>query len=55
MGISDVIPVPVVVDKEIEKWTIFGQPVTEVWFTTTEKIHQIIDMGPIKNLSLIHI
>ena len=50
MGISDVIPVPVAIDKEIEKWTIFGQPVAEVWFTTTEKIHQIIEMGPIKNI-----
>lgn len=50
MGISDVIPVPVCIDEEIEKWTIFGQPVTEVWFTTTEKIHEIIQMGPIKNI-----
>ncbi len=50
MGISDVIPVPVAIDEEIEKWTIFGQPVAEVWFTTTEKIHQIIEMGPIKNI-----
>ncbi|HSD58412.1 MAG TPA: dehydrogenase, partial [Methanotrichaceae archaeon] len=50
MGISDVIPVPAAIDEEIEKWTIFGQPVAEVWFTTTEKIHQIIDMGPIKNV-----
>ena len=48
MGISDVIPVPVAIDEEIEKWTIFGQPVAEVWFTTTEKIHEIIEMGPIK-------
>ena len=29
MGISDVIPVPVALDEEIEKWTIFGQPVAE--------------------------
>jgi NADH-quinone oxidoreductase B subunit len=50
LGISDVIPVPVAIDEEIEKWTIFGQPVAEVWFTTTEKIHQIIEMGPIKNV-----
>jgi F420H2 dehydrogenase subunit B len=50
LGISDVIPVPVAIDEEIEKWTIFGQPVAEVWFTTTEKIHQIIQMGPIKNI-----
>jgi NADH-quinone oxidoreductase B subunit len=50
LGISDVIPVPVAIDEEIEKWTIFGQPVAEVWFTTTEKIHQIIEMGPIKNI-----
>jgi NADH-quinone oxidoreductase subunit B len=50
MSISDVIPVPAAIDEEIEKWTIFGQPVSEVWFTTTEKIHQIIEMGPIKNI-----
>ncbi len=50
MGISDVIPVPAAIDDEIEKWTIFGQPVADVWFTTTEKIHQIIEMGPIKNI-----
>lgn len=50
MGISDIIPVPAAIDEEIEKWTIFGQPVAEVWFTTTEKIHQIIEMGPIKNI-----
>jgi NADH-quinone oxidoreductase B subunit len=50
LGISDVIPVPVAVDKELEKWTIWGRPMTEVWFTTTERIHQIIDMGPIKNI-----
>ncbi|NPV62536.1 MAG: NADH-quinone oxidoreductase subunit NuoB [Methanotrichaceae archaeon] len=50
MGISDVIPVPVAIDEELEKWTIFGQPVADVWFTTTEKIHQIIEMGPIKNI-----
>ncbi|OPY52562.1 MAG: F(420)H(2) dehydrogenase subunit B [Methanosaeta sp. PtaU1.Bin060] len=50
MGISDVIPVPVAVDKEIENWTIFGQPVVEVWFTTTEKVHEIIEMSPIKNI-----
>lgn len=50
MGISDVIPVPAAVDEELEKWTIFGQPVADVWFTTTEKIHQIIEMGPIKNI-----
>jgi NADH-quinone oxidoreductase B subunit len=50
LGISDVIPVPAAIDEEIEKWTIFGQPVAEVWFTTTEKIHQIIEMGPIKNV-----
>lgn len=50
MGISDVIPVPAAIDEELEKWTIFGQPVADVWFTTTEKIHQIIEMGPIKNI-----
>jgi len=50
LGISDVIPIPVAVDEELEKWTIFGQPVADVWFTTTEKIHQIIEMGPIKNI-----
>ena len=50
MGISDVIPVPAAIDEELEKWTIFGQPVADVWFTTTEKIHQIIEMGPIKNV-----
>jgi len=50
LGISDVIPIPVCVDEEIEKWSIFGQPVADVWFTTTEKIHQIIEMGPIKNI-----
>jgi NADH-quinone oxidoreductase B subunit len=50
LGISDVIPVPVAIDEELEKWTIFGQPVADVWFTTTEKIHQIIEMGPIKNI-----
>ena len=50
MGISDVIPVPVKVDEEMENWSIFGQPIAEVWFTTTEKIHQIIEMGPIKNI-----
>jgi len=31
LGISDVIPVPVCIDEEIEKWTIFGQPVVEAW------------------------
>jgi len=50
LGISDVIPVPAAIDEELEKWTIFGQPVADVWFTTTEKIHQIIEMGPIKNV-----
>jgi len=50
LGISDVIPLPVAVDKELEKWTIWGRPLTDVWFTTTEKIHEIIDMGPIKNV-----
>jgi len=50
LGISDVIPVPAAIDEELEKWTIFGQPVADVWFTTTEKIHQIIEMGPIKNI-----
>ena len=50
MGIGDVLPVPTVVDKEIEKFSIWGQPVADVWFTTTEKIHQIIEMGPIKNV-----
>ena len=50
MGISDIIPIPVKVDAELEKWSIFGRPALEIWFTTTEKIHQIIDMGPIKNI-----
>ncbi len=50
MGISDVIPIPVAIDEELEKWTIWGRPLTDVWFTTTEKIHEIIDMGPIKNV-----
>ncbi len=50
MGISDVIPVPVALDDEIEKWTIWGRPIADVWFTTTENIHRIIEMGPIKNV-----
>lgn len=50
MGISDVIPLPSVVDKEVEQWTLWGRPLTNVWFTTTEKIHEIIEMGPIKNV-----
>ncbi|VVB71848.1 Uncharacterised protein [uncultured archaeon] len=39
MGISDVIPVPAKIDEEMENWSIFGQPMADVWFTTTEKIH----------------
>ncbi len=50
MGISDVIPVPAKVDEGVENWSIFGQPMADVWFTTTEKIHQIIEVGPIKNI-----
>jgi NADH-quinone oxidoreductase subunit B len=50
LGISDIIPVPAKIDEELETWSIFGQPMAEVWFTTVENIHRIIEMGPIENI-----